>query len=186
MAAIQGTTYNSRVTSEALEKKFRDTFTSQGGSELIGDLYASGVIIPVVDFTSSAEGSALRADLQSAADLSSTGGALVGAGFNDFVISPGFWRISGVVQIDPSVAGAESAVFLTTTPSSFIFSTGPALGTGASLVEYIQIPERIVYVDTGQAIRVNNTTASVVTTLQYRQVADLYGSLSNPVGFTFQ
>ena len=62
--------YNSRVTSEALEKKFRDSFTSQGGAELVDDLYASGVIVPVVDFTAAAEGSALRSDLQVAWDFS--------------------------------------------------------------------------------------------------------------------
>ena len=33
-------TYNSRVTSEALEKKYRDVFPSQGGAELVDDLYA--------------------------------------------------------------------------------------------------------------------------------------------------
>ena len=66
--------YNSRVTDEALEKRFRDTFRSQGGSELVDDLYASGVIVPTVDFTAAATGDVLEPVLQRAWD---TGTSLV-------------------------------------------------------------------------------------------------------------
>ena len=66
----QATTYNSRVTDEALEKRFRDTFRSQGGAELVDDLYAQGVIVPVVDFTAAATGQQLSQNLQTAWDFS--------------------------------------------------------------------------------------------------------------------
>ena len=69
--------YNSRVTDESLEKKFRDTFKSQGGAELVDDLYASGVIVPVVDFTAAAQGSELRSDLQSAWDFATSSTSIV-------------------------------------------------------------------------------------------------------------
>ena len=40
--------FNTRVTSKFLEKRFRSQFPAQAGAELIEDLYASGVIQPVV------------------------------------------------------------------------------------------------------------------------------------------
>jgi hypothetical protein len=159
---------------------------AQAGNEIATDLLASDTIIPVVNITGAAEGQALREDLQVAADASSSAGALVGAGFYDWIGTAGFWLIRGVVQIDPSVASNESSTFITSTPSSFVFSTGPALGTGASLVEYVQIPPRVVFIRPGESLRTNHTGSSVVTTLNYRQIADLYGNLSDPLGFQFQ
>lgn len=174
------------IRSEGIEAEFRRLLPAQAGNEVATDLLASDTIIPVVNITGAAEGQALREDLQVAADGSSSAGALVGAGFYDWISTSGFWLIRGVIQIDPSVANNESATFITSTPSSFVFSTGPALGTGASLVEYVQIPPRVVFIRPGETLRTNQTGASVVTTLNYRQIADLYGNLSDPLGFQFQ
>ena len=80
-------TYNARVTTEALEKKFRDTFPSQVGAELVDDLYASGVIVPTVDFTAAAQGSELRSDLQTAWDFA-TGYSAVNNANVDIVTNP--------------------------------------------------------------------------------------------------
>lgn len=177
---------NRPIRSEQIEAQYRRLLPAQAGNEVTTDLLASDTIVPVINITGAAEGQALREDLQKATDTGSTAGALVGAGFFDWISTPGFWLIKGVIQIDPSVANNESATFITSTPSSIVFSTGPALGTGASLVEYVPIPETVVFLRTGQSLRTNQTGASVVTTLSYRQIADLYGNLSNPNGFTFQ
>ena len=128
----------------------------------------------------------MREDLQRSSDGASAAGAVVGAGSYDWVSTSGFWLVKGLIQIDPSVLNNEVALFITTTPSSFVFSTGPALGTGASLVEFVQIPETVVFLRPGEILRSNNTGAATCITLQYRQIADLYGNLSNPLGFTFQ
>ena len=89
----QQTTYNSRVTSESLEKKFRDTFTAQGGAELVDDLYASGVVVPIVDFTAAAEGSALRSDLQTAWDFATNIVQITSTSDTTIVTTPGFWKV---------------------------------------------------------------------------------------------
>ena len=177
---------NRPIRSEQIEAQYRRLLPAQAGNEIGTDLLASDTIVPVINITGAAEGQALREDLQTATDQSSSAGALVGAGFFDWISSPGFWLIKGVIQIDPSIASNESATFITSSPSSFVFSTGPALGTGASLVEYVQIPETVVFLQSGQSLRTNHTGAQVVTTLSYRQIADLYGNLSNPSGFQFQ
>ena len=100
-------TYNARVTTEALEKKFRDTFPSQAGAELVDDLYASGVIVPVVDFTAAAEGSALRSDLQTAMDFATGMATRNTAGASTLTTSPGFWRLFGTASLDHYAGAAE-------------------------------------------------------------------------------
>lgn len=174
------------IRSEQIEAQYRRLLPAQAGNEITTDLLASDTIIPVVNITGAAEGQALREDLQKAVDKSSSAGAVVGAGAFDWITTPGFWLIQGVVQIDPSIANNEVSLFITSSPSSFVFSTGPAIGVGASLLEYVQIPPTVVFIEPSQALRSNNTGASTGITLNYRQIADLYGNLSNPSGFTFQ
>lgn len=174
------------IRSEEIEAQYRRLLPAQAGNEITTDLLASDTIVPVINITGAAEGASLREDLQTAADQSSSSAAVVGPGTFDWISTSGFWLIQGVVQIDPSVANNEVALFITSTPNSFIFSTGPALGTGASLVEYVQIPPRVVFLRPGQVIRSNNTGAATCITLNYRQIADLYGNLSQPSGFQFQ
>jgi len=176
---------NRPIRSEQIEAQYRRLLPAQAGNEITTDLLASDTIIPVVNITGAAEGQALREDLQRAADGASSAGALVGTGFYDWISSPGFWLIKGVIQIAPHVASSESATFITSTPSSFVFSTGPAIGIGTAILEYVQIPETVVFLRPGESLRTNHT-GTVVTTLQYRQIADLYGNLTNPLGFQFQ
>ena len=105
----QATTYNSRVTDEALEKKFRDTFKSQGGAELVDDLYASGVIMPIVDFTAAAQGSELRSDLQTSWDFS-TGNAVISATNNDIVTTPGFWKVDLIASTNDAARASVTTI----------------------------------------------------------------------------
>ena len=58
------------VKSADLEQKVRELLPSQGGLGAGFDLSASTQIIPTIDLTESAEGSNVRADLQTALSLS--------------------------------------------------------------------------------------------------------------------
>ena len=95
----QSTTYNSRVTDEALEKRFRDTFKAQGGAELVDDLYAQGVIVPVVDFTAAATGQQLAQNLQTAWDFSTGNGSADNA-TTAFISNSGFWLINWTINFN--------------------------------------------------------------------------------------
>lgn len=174
--------YNSRVTSEILEKRFRDTFTAQGGSELVDDLYASGVIVPVVDFTAAAEGSALREDLQLAADYATTLYTANG-GVTQIANSPGFYKIdltwygftegtSTVIQcrINGSLGakpiwGAQSPV----TASNEVAASGEDQIT--------------IFLRTGETADIYTSRASHYIVASIRQIADVYGNLVNPLGY---
>ena len=128
---IQTTTYNSRVTDEALEKKFRDTFKAQGGAELVDDLYAQGTIVPIVDFTAAAQGSELRSDLQSAWDYAADNNVNSTGATNTIVSTPGFWKINVNMSVEATVADLTARLQITdgSTPKTFwrySFSAGSA------------------------------------------------------------
>lgn len=180
---------NRPIRSEQIEAQYRRLLPAQAGNEVTTDLLASDTIVPVINITGAAEGQALREDLQRSYDISSISTALVGSGATTWITNTGFWQIRLVVTINPTVAGAESTTFITDgTTSSTVFSTGPSQGGGSSLEEYVVSPEFTVFLRPGDELRSNHpsATANVVTTISYRQVADLYGNLTQPTGFTFQ
>jgi len=180
-------TFNSRVTSEALEKKFRDVFPAQGGAELVQDLYASGVVQPVIDFSSVAEGSVLPSNLQTAWDFS-TGATQINNATSTLVSNTGFWLVDLTCTIDPSAGSVANAarveIFDGATAKqvwaiSFYLVAGTTPGTAVDSNRFV------VFLRAGDILR--GISASNVATLDvwYRQIADVNGNLVNPLGFTF-
>ena len=176
--------YNSRVTDESLEKKFRDTFVSQGGAELVDDLYASGVIVPVVDFTSAAQGSELRSDLQTAMDFATGIAFRNTAGASTLTTSPGFWRLFGTASLDHYAGAAERTdirIFDGVT-SKYVFFYSGTVVAGAD--EGISVPfDFNVFLRSGDTLTINVTNGGSIS-VSYRQIANAYGNLVNPLGFT--
>lgn len=183
----QATTYNSRVTDEALEKKFRDTFKSQGGAELVDDLYASGVIMPVVDFTAAAQGSELRTDLQTAWDFA-TQERIISNGTSSLTSTPGFYQIDlvastndfarasvvNIVNVFINDGASIKSIWRWSTCSGGAGVTAPQAMTDASFV---------VFVRSGDSLGAQATAASETLNIWYRQIADVSGNLVNPLGF---
>lgn len=182
----QQTTYNSRVTDEALEKKFRDTFKSQGGAELVDDLYASGVIVPIVDFTAAAQGSELRSDLQTASDFATT---LVNVEntTSSIISTPGFWKVDVLVVTTLPVgssARTQATVFIDDSSSTkSIFEVRQPLNAATSDVLNPIPSELVVFMRTGDVLKVLAASSCNVS-VAYRQIADVNGNLVNPLGFT--
>ena len=181
-------TFNSRVTSEALEAKYRQVFPSQGGAELVQDLFASGVIQPVVDFSTVAEGSVLSPNLQTAWDFSTGSFSSATAGVSTLISNPGFWLIdvtatgfafqpvadSTIIRINDGTSTkpvwAVTAVATTSTAESGIFGEN----------------RFVVFLRAGDTLEHNLTSTSAwQTDIWYRQIADVNGTLVNPLGFTF-
>ena len=184
----QSTTYNTRVTDEALEKRFRDTFRSQGGAELVDDLYASGVIIPVVDFTAAAEGSSLRQDLQSAWDFATGRLIQAGNGTQIATTTAGFWKVNLNMSFDVYDAGSEIGVFINDgTSITNVWGIGAPGGTG-TLVENMVSNDFVVFLRSGDTLELRMSgwaaSTSAKAFLVYRQLADVYGNFTQPSGFT--
>lgn len=170
-------TYNSRVTDESLEKRFRDTFKSQGGAELVDDLYAQGVIVPVVDFTAAATGDVLSQNLQTAWDFS-TGHTVTSNATNTLINNTGFWQVdltynwtsasNGVIRLDDGIG----------TKVIWQMNTFAATGSGVTDASFV------VFLRSGDSLEAFTNNASSVFNTWYRQIADVNGNLVNPLGFT--
>jgi len=179
----QSTTYNTRLTDETLEKRFRDTFRSQGGAELVDDLYASGVIVPIVDFTTAAEGSVLRQDLQTAWDFATTQSQAIN-GTITLVNTPGFWRVSANFQSAiQSGASQGGKIALTDGLSSkTIWQVTWPSPTGVD-AEQAKAADLVVFLRTGDSVTVTSNNANTIVDCWTRQIADVSGNLTNPTGF---
>ena len=162
--------YNSRVTDESLEKKFRDTFKSQGGAELVDDLYASGVIVPVVDFTAAAEGSALRQDLQSAWDLSTGFSARDGVGTNVVINSTGFWLCNILFRSrDDNIANDLAFIYIQDGATLKNIWAAQSAVTPASNSEQFLTWKETVFLTSGQELKFSIGTDHYMS-VAYRQL----------------
>lgn len=179
----QQTTYNSRVTDEALEKKFRDTFKSQGGAELVDDLYAQGVIVPIVDFTAAAQGSELRSDLQVAWDFS-TGHATANNGTTTLISTPGFWKCDLVFTTQDATSGSEGSLFINDGATTKVIWKATLAATVIEGVPVASDDQFVVFLRSGDTLQANTSTTRNNLDVWYRQIADISGNLVNPLGFT--
>ena len=181
---IQTTTYNSRVTDEALEKKFRDTFKSQGGAELVDDLYAQGTIVPIVDFTAAAQGSELRSDLQTAWDFASGNNINFAGTSNTVIDTPGFWKINANMSAEITVADLTAQIQIRDGVSNQIIWRYSFSGASADDLESNATWDAIIFLRSGDSLRSVCSASQIRLVIGYRQIADVYGNLVNPLGYT--
>lgn len=176
--------YNSRVTDESLEKRFRDTFRSQGGAELVDDLYAQGVIVPIVDFTAAATGDVLAQNLQTAWDFT-TGHATVANTPQTLITNAGFWKVDLNVVASFTNTAREAKVQITDGLTSKPVWEANFESIGSSNTEAAsQQDVFVVFLRSGDSLVASTTDNRVKLDIVYRQIATLNGDLVNPSGFT--
>lgn len=176
-------TFNSRVTSEALEAKFRQVFPAQGGAELVQDLFASGVIQPVIDFSAVAEGSALRSDLQTSWDFA-TSHNTVSATTTTIISNPGFWKVDLNVAYAVNAGTArEMRIFLNDGATSKVIWELNTYTNTTNTDDGLASDSFIVFVRSGDIVRASTTDAASIIDVWYRQIADVYGNLTQPLGY---
>ena len=96
------------VNSQNLESKVRKLLPSQGGSGAGFDLSASTQIIPIIDLTETAEGSEVRADLQtSLSHKTVTSYSIQTSAVVDLVNTTGYYRVFGLVNCDATVSSCS-------------------------------------------------------------------------------
>jgi hypothetical protein len=165
------------ITSEALQATIRRLLPSQNGFG--EDLQASNVILPTLDITPTAEGSQLPSFLQTA--LSITGTTTFGVNNTTTTVanSPGFYVLRANAYVGST--GNLNLNITTGGVSSAFWALNGAI-SGAQAVQY----NFTVFLDTGDALNVvsNNTNGEHYGYVY--QIADRYGNLNNPGGFTFE
>lgn len=176
------------ITSESLQAEVRRLLPSQRGFGT--DLEAQNVIVPIVDLTPTAEGSALREDLQTAASFGAiTAQNRIGlaTGVTPVVNTPGFYKYNVSMNV-ASAATADTfnarlelssggAVTILHRISNVVSSTG-----GFDFESFTGI----VFLDTGEALRIGNKGTGTTISCSAWPIADANGNFVNPAGFSFE
>lgn len=172
------------ITSEALQATIRRLLPSQQGFG--EDLQASNVITPIIDLTPTAEGSEVRADLQTASAFGSTNEiSVTGAGTTSIIASPGFFKVIGVSTLNAEATTQMQSIFNISDGSASSILWGMRMLT-ASSENFISVPfDFTVFLRTGDSLTSTTTDRSFIRG-SYRQIADVNGNLVDPVGFTPQ
>lgn len=171
------------VTSEALQARIRELLPSQQGFG--EDLQASNVILPTIDLTSAAEGSSVPSFLQRAWDFS-TGHTTTAAATNTLINNTGFWQLD--LNLTHVFSGGTATAELKIddgTSEKIIWEINFNAATGSGDLA-TQNEQFIVFLRAGDSLEARTNDSNTVLDVVYRQVADVNGVLTNPLGFTPQ
>lgn len=166
------------IKSTAIEDKINQLLPSQGGFQPGVDFSASTMVIPVVDLTETAEGSALRQDLQRAIshtnatsfNLQNTSGTIIN--------TPGYWQVQGTVagQSDVGSSTDTSLVINDGTTSKVLFQTETITNPGSQFFGFFIHPF-VIKLEAGDSLI---GSADLYSRLSgtCNQIADINGNLT--------
>lgn len=166
------------VTSEALEAKIRDSLPSQRGFG--EDLQASNVIVPIIDLTQAAEGSAVPIQLQEALGFDDVTATVVVNTTTTLVNTAGFYLVEYQVALSATNARARLQLSNGLTQKTIVdlkFGSDKGGLFADRLTIFLTSGDSLIGISAN-----TNSTLNVTT----RQIADVNGVLVNPTGFTPQ
>ena len=166
------------IVSETLQKTFRDNFPSQINSGR--DLHVSDIIIPTVDFSSTAGVTGLSVQLQEALAFGNQNTFSVNNATTTIINTPGFWLVRGAFMIIDAAATSEIVINDGSSDKS-IFKYSPSGTTGN--FNAIQDLEFRIFLRAGDSVKVTMTSQNYFNG-SFRQLADISGTLVNPTGYT--
>ena len=173
----------SSVTSEALQLKLRQLLPSQQGFGT--DLSASDTIIPIIDLTSSAEGSDVRESLQTALSFGGQIPFSVNNTTSQIISGVGFWRIFGVASIKNTNGNQNAFMSLTDGATSKdiwqVAANSTSSNDGFASTEF----DFVIFLNPSDSLSGTAASESLLAGSS-RQVADSNGVLVQPVGFSPQ
>ena len=175
------------ITSEKLEAAYRALTPSQSG--FTEDLQASNTIIPVLDLTEDAQGTTVGENLQTAWD-DSTGHTRQSATATttDIITNTGFWQVDLVAVWQPNgsnVRAISVQIDDGTVTKIPVWQCSYAI-TGASTSIASAEQKFVVFLRAGRKLQIYTASTNAVIDVWYRQIADVNGVLTNPLGFTPQ
>ena len=171
----------SSVTSEALQAKLRQLLPSQQGFGT--DLSASDTIIPVIDLTEAAEGSSVPSYLTNAIAYGSQSVFDIQGATTTIINTTGFYRVFGIAQfIAVGSAGGSDCVFIMNDGATDKIIWGFDTQSSTSGEICIQFDYN-VFMRAGDILQ-GKADANHALIGSTRQIADINGTLTQPVGFT--
>lgn len=169
------------IKSQGLEDKINQLLPSQGGFQAGVDLSASTTIIPIVDLTESAEGSALRQDLQSAFDFNIETYNISSSTNSVLINTTGYWRFFGSMSNTHAAAGGISEINIFDGVTSKVLIQGKTSieVTGAGYITALPY-DFIVKISAGESVRATaNGGSYILRNIGIaKQIASIDGTLT--------
>lgn len=179
--------YASVITSEALQKKFRDTFPAQVGQGLGGDLLASGVVVPTVDFSGVIAGNtALPTNLNQAISFGNASEFDVENTTSTILSGSGFFRLIGNFSTAEATVNNFGKISLVNGGvAKTIFNFNITENDGSTGNNYYPF-DFIVFLASGDTVTAQTSADEFRITGISFQIADSVGNLVLPSGFSPQ
>jgi hypothetical protein len=162
------------INSSTIEQKINQLLPSQGGMGAGIDFSASTMVIPIVDITESASGSALREDLQTCVDFATTRTTISGLNV-DIIATTGFYKVD--VMCRSVSSGADINILINDG------TTNQTVKTYSFTGEQTLLDSFVVFLRAGDTLRGSNFAATAECRTHTRQIADITGSITSPLGF---
>ena len=168
------------IKSTAIEDKINQLLPSQGGFEPGVDFSASTTVIPIVDLTETAEGSALRQDLQTASSFNTTAFA-VNNTTTTVIATTGYYKVIGVsTVVTSSSADSENSLIINDGTSDKTIWSHRILTSSSNLQGTSVNVEQTVFLPAGHSLKIKSVNAPSDIVGSVRQIADISGNLVNP------
>ena len=149
------------------------------------DLQATNVVTPIIDLTPTAEGSSVPSYLQRAWDFGTSIANVTNSAVK-LTGTAGFYQVDFTVALGSAPAASSAQVYLSDGVSNKNIwrFTSPTAGSTPT----VAVVENtfVVYVDVGKELYASTSNANLQMDVWLRQIADVGGVLTNPLGFSPQ
>ena len=174
---------NYEVVSPSLGAQVKSLLPSVAGYG--GLLRSTNTIVPVIDLTSSAEGTSLPESLQQSLSFGSQTAFSVKNTTSTLESSTGFYRVIGTIggRAGTSIPVNGNIILSDGSTHKIVFGLDTVASRTTNANDFIAFDFR-VFLDTGHSLKAFSSADSAVTG-STRQIATKEGTLINPVGFTF-
>lgn len=168
------------IKSSALEDKINQLLPSQGGQQAGVDLSASTMVVPIVDLTETAEGSEVRADLQTALSHKTVTSFAVNNTTSTLINTTGYFRVFGSATVLCGGASVQAVEFIindgATAKTIWKLTIPAAVASNQSNSSNFDF---VIFLEAGDSLQctVSNNSQGTGAT---RQIADLAGNLIDP------
>jgi hypothetical protein len=169
------------IKSPQIEDKINQLLPSQGGAGAGVDFSASTMVVPIVNLTETAEGSALRQDLQTAFSYNTTNVYSVSNTTSTVLTTTGYYRFYGTYNSRSDSSGDNTGSIKLndgTTDKNIWVGRTSDMTTITAMPPVIY--DFIVKLEAGHSVKITTNDTDTRINGIFRQLADINGNLINP------
>lgn len=171
------------IKSQQIEDKINQLLPSQGGFQAGVDFSASTMVIPIVDLTETAEGSALRQDLQTSLSFAQQTAFSVRNTTTTLVNTTGYYRVIGtglMKSTDNAVITALNFIINDGITDKIVYGMSQGQTYASGFLQQSFTYDFMVKLTAGDSLKASSNENGAILIGSTRQIADVNGNLTNP------